>query len=666
MGAWTSFYIGDFSHFVLAVVFTFSTGGAVAAGAVTVLNVLPGGLLGPLAATLATSRRPQLHLAIGIGARLVMMVMTIVAVLGGASVAVVLVLVGVDSLMSAAVRPLHGALCVRLAETVAEAAAANAVTSSLLSASALAGPALAGVALTIVDIGWAFMLPAAAFAAGAAAALMIRMPPSAAQAQRASAAPSGGALRAQFLAVGAGFRGILASRPAVAATALFMLNVTLTGVWYVASAPIAQERLGLGERGVTTIMTLYGAGGVIGALAVLATVGRRHLARVLFDSMLALAVVLAVIGLIVVPLPGLAIALGVGGAGAVAYALAPTLVQRNVSRDAMVPAAASLQSLYLVGVAAGGALAPVVIETVGVTRALAILGACSAVVTILTWPALRRADELTAQDAANLAVLRANPMLSPLPGLALERLARAATRLSIRTGSEVIHEGDRGDRFYMITAGLADVTVDGRRVATLGPGGSFGEIALLQDVPRSATVSAREDLDLVAVDRAEFLSALAGNGGGVARLGGVAQARLATRPVEERLVEIDRDAVLGPGSLAELLASQPPLASIGSDAVRELAHSARVVAAPDGALITREGDYGDVYYVILDGGADVLEGETPVRTLEPGDGFGELAILRDVPRTATVRAAGDTTLVALDRGAFERARRAGPAMPAET
>lgn len=208
-----------------------------------------------------------------------------------------------------------------------------------------------------------------------------------------------------------------------------------------------------------------------------------------------------------------------------------------------------------------------------------------------------------------------------------------------------------------MASGLVDVTIDNRRVATLGPRGLLGEIALLHDVPYSATVTAREDLDLIAVDRGEYLAVLSGNTGAVGRLGGLASARLANAPIEERLVELDRDAALAGRSLAELLAPQPPLATIGAGALRELADTARVLAAPDGGLIIQEGDYGDSYDVILDGAAQLLEDQTPVRRLGPGDGFGELAIRGDVPRT--VRAIGDTRLVAVNREEFERARQVG-------
>ncbi len=659
MASWALFYTGDFAYFTLVVGFTYSVSGPAAVGAATVLNLLPGGLLGPLAATLATSRRPQLHLAIGIGARALVMATTVVVVLGGAPIGVMLALVGVDSLVSAGVRPLHGALVIRLADTAAEAAAANAATSLLLSASALAGPALAGMALGLFDLGWAFVVPAAISAAGTAAALLIVMPRTDDEPEPRAARPSRRSGQHHLSALGAGFRAIVASRPAGAATVMFGVNVTLIGVWYVACASLANGRLGLGEDGVALIMAVYGAGGLLGALATLSIVGRPGLARVLAAAMFGWAITLTVIGAISGPTLGLALAAGVGATGAVAYAIAPTLVQRSVSRDAMVPAAASLPSLYLVGCAAGGIIAPVLIDTVGVTAALGIAGGSAGVATLLAWPHLRRADTLSPEDLAKLAVIRASSQLGMLPARTIEQLARAAVRLTMPAGSEVVRQGDRGDRFYMIGAGVADVSVDGRRVATLGPGGSFGEIAMLQGVPRSATVTARKDLDLVAVDRAEFLGALSGDPGATGRIGGIASARLATPPVDERLAERDPDVALGGRSIAELLAPQPPLATLDDDALSALADAVRVVGAPEGALLIRAGDYGDTYYVILDGAAEVLEGETPVRNLGPGDGFGERAFMHDVPRAHTVRAVGDTTLVAVDRDTFERAKRAG-------
>lgn len=657
MAAWTAFYVGAFSHFVLVVTFLFAAGGASTVGLATVLVTLPAGLLGPLTAPLAASARPELHLAFGIGSRCVAMAATIMTVLSHGSVDLVLVLVTAESLLSAGVRPLHGALVVRLSNTAGEAAAGNALTSSLVSAAALAGPALAGTALDFVGIGWAFALPAFAFAVAMAAALLIRVPRDDDSSR--TAGSSEGQRGSQLKLLGAGFRGIFASRAAAAATLLFAVNVIVLGVWYVGAAPVAAHRLHLGQGGVATIMAFYGAGGLVGALATLSIVAWRGLAGVLGAGLLGMAAVFAALGTIGSPPVGLALSAVLGATGAVIYAIAPTLVQRGVSREAMVPAIATLQSLYLVGEAAGAVITPVLLSSLGVAATFSLVGGVAGLVTLVAWPQLRGADKLSDEDAAKLAVIRAAPMLQPLPALALEQLARAAVRVALPAGCEVFRQGDRGDRFYVIAAGLAEVAVDGRRVATLGPGGSFGEIALLHKVPRSSTVTAREDLDLVAIEGEEFLSALSTDSVSVGRVGRIVRARMDTPPVAERFVELSRDTTLNSGAARELLASQPPMARIEAVALGELADTAQLLAAGDGALITREGDYGDTYYVIVDGAATVFEGDTETGQLRPGDGFGELAILRDVPRTATVRALGDTTLLAVDREAFHRARQPG-------
>jgi hypothetical protein len=212
MAAWIAFQSGNFAHSVLIVVFSYSAGGVAAAGAATVLRVLPGGLLAPLASSLATSARPQLHLSIGIGSRCAASAATIAAILGGAPVGVVLALVAADSLMAAAVRPLHGALVVQLADTTAQAAAANAATSSLLSAGALAGPALAGLALGLVGVGWAFVVPAAVFAAGSIIAQLIKVPAAEDAPKTGSSRSSGRYMRSRLRAIGAGYRAIAHKR----------------------------------------------------------------------------------------------------------------------------------------------------------------------------------------------------------------------------------------------------------------------------------------------------------------------------------------------------------------------------------------------------------------------------------------------------------------------
>jgi CRP-like cAMP-binding protein len=93
-------------------------------------------------------------------------------------------------------------------------------------------------------------------------------------------------------------------------------------------------------------------------------------------------------------------------------------------------------------------------------------------------------------------------------------------------GTEITRQGDIGDRFYLVDEGEADVTIDGHVVTTLGPGDYFGEIALLRDVPRTATVTARTDASLLALERDEFVSAVTGHPTSLEAADAVVAARL--------------------------------------------------------------------------------------------------------------------------------------------
>jgi CRP-like cAMP-binding protein len=109
--------------------------------------------------------------------------------------------------------------------------------------------------------------------------------------------------------------------------------------------------------------------------------------------------------------------------------------------------------------------------------------------------------------------------LSVLSGRVLERLARGVRTATISSGSTVITEGEHGEDFYVIASGRAAVTMGGEHVRDLGPGDFFGELALLRDVPRTATVQATTDLELDVLHRVPFLTAVLGTPDAVRRAG---------------------------------------------------------------------------------------------------------------------------------------------------
>jgi CRP-like cAMP-binding protein len=139
--------------------------------------------------------------------------------------------------------------------------------------------------------------------------------------------------------------------------------------------------------------------------------------------------------------------------------------------------------------------------------------------------AIDRAAEVPVE---RLELLRANPIFAPLPGSTLEQLAGALEEVRAPVGEEIVRQGEPGDRFYLIKEGTLDVYINGELVQSLRPGDSFGEIALLKDVPRTATVTARTEAALLALDRRHFLAAVTGFGPSLSAAEGVIGMRLGT------------------------------------------------------------------------------------------------------------------------------------------
>jgi CRP-like cAMP-binding protein len=166
--------------------------------------------------------------------------------------------------------------------------------------------------------------------------------------------------------------------------------------------------------------------------------------------------------------------------------------------------------LTALSVALGELVAPPAIELLGVRGALAVLGLVAPTLAALAWRRLRAIDHSIAHRDREIAVLQRVGMLRLLPMPAIENLAVHVDRAQVAAGQEVFHQGERGDRFYVIDDGVAEVIGDGCLVKTIQPGDGFGELALLRNTPRTATVRARTTLQLYTLDRNHFVPAISG------------------------------------------------------------------------------------------------------------------------------------------------------------
>lgn len=131
--------------------------------------------------------------------------------------------------------------------------------------------------------------------------------------------------------------------------------------------------------------------------------------------------------------------------------------------------------------------------------------------TVWTLRTMRRLDaRLT--EPLHLGLLRSIGIFEPLASPTLEALARRMETVTVPTGSPVVSEGEVSDRFYVIVSGSVEVTASGRVLRVESHGDFFGEIGLIEDVPRTATVTALEPTELLALDRDDFLEAVSGVG----------------------------------------------------------------------------------------------------------------------------------------------------------
>jgi MFS family permease len=200
-----------------------------------------------------------------------------------------------------------------------------------------------------------------------------------------------------------------------------------------------------------------------------------------------------------------------GGVGKSVYDVAGRTMLQRVAPDATLARVFGvLEGVTMAALALGTLLAPVLVQLVGTAGALAVCAAIVPLATIVLRGPLARADASGVVHEEELALIRALPMFAPLRVTTLERIAQELDHLRVHAGDDIIREGELGDRFYLIGEGQCVVFIGGRAVNVMGVGDGFGEIALLNDVPRTATVRALTDVELFVLDRAPFLEAVTG------------------------------------------------------------------------------------------------------------------------------------------------------------
>jgi MFS family permease len=517
--AYALFSAAEYGVWIAMLVYAYGQGGATTAGVVAVAQLVPAALVAAPAAGFADRHGARRVLVAGYVLQALAMAATAAVLLGGGPPLAAYALAAAAASAVTLTRPAQGALLPALAATPDELTAANVVTGWVESASMLAGPALAGALLALAGPGLVFAVFAGSAAVSAALAAGLRAP---------AALAAGGGWDGAGGVVD-GLRTLARERAAALVVTVLAAQFVVIGGLDVLAVVVAVSLLDLGQAAAGYLTAAFGAGGLAAGLVTARLIGRSRLAPFLLTAMAGWGGALIVLGGALTAPAAFLLMAAAGLFRSLLDVAGRTLLQRTAPADAVARLFGVLESLTMIGLAAGSLLAPLLVGLGGGRAAVVGVGLVLPLLALALAGPLRRLDAAATVPAVEMALLRCLPMAAPLPAPELEALAHSLRPVELPAGAFAEVEGERGDRFSVVARGEVEVLQQGRLLRLLGRGDGFGEIALLRDTPRTASVRARGDVLLYTLAKEDFLRALTGSARARAAAEAVAVERLAHR-----------------------------------------------------------------------------------------------------------------------------------------
>ena len=503
--AWMASIVGHYAYLVAVSVYAYDVGGEKAVGLVFLVRLIPAALVAPFAGMLGDRYPRERVLLFTNLTRIVLVGAAALGVYLDADPYVIYGLAIAATIANTPFRSSQAALTPTLASTPEELTAANAVASGVESIAIFAGPAIAGILLGLTSAAAVFAFTALLVVVSALFVLLIRVQ----HTERPRRELNAGTIAAERLA---GFTTLSRDPSLRVMMGLLTAQTTMFGALQVFIVVTAIDLLDLGQSGVGYLNAAIGVGAFVGALAALSLTGAKRLSPAFLVGLVAVSLPLAAIGLwqeVGVALVCLAV---MGVANSFVDVAGLTLIQRTVPDEVLARVFGVIQMLWMGAMGIGAALAPALTAWLGVSTSMVVVGAILPVLVLFFGRTVARIDrDAATPDTDELRILVSVPIFTPLPGGSIEHLAARLVPLRVEAGSVIVREGDAGDRFYIVAEGELDVAREGALIAELTPGGYFGEIALLRDTTRTATVTARTNATLYALDREDFLAAVTGH-----------------------------------------------------------------------------------------------------------------------------------------------------------
>lgn len=438
-------------------------------------------------------------------------VMLVLGVLTGADIValIAITLAAITSMLGTIYYPATAAMTPQVVDE-SDLAGANAFESLIENVSVIAGPALgaAVLALSSVEVALFFNAGTFLFSAWCSSRIKTRSAPS-----DVTEGGSAGVLKQ----ITVGFKAILSSTTAAVLVGASVLAGFFYGTDTVLFVVYSEERLGIGPDGFGLLLAGLGVGGIIMSPLVDKLAGSPKLARIISLGLIFYTLPTAL--LVVIDRPALAFVVQIvrGGGTLVVDVLAITALQRSLPSDMIARVFGVFMTLALAAISLGAFLTAPLLAATSLDTTLLVYSVGVALLVVVVYPWTRLVDREMAQKLEALA-----PRIAALEGLgifadatrtALERLASAAEEATVPAGTRIIQEGDPADFFYVITDGTVAVSAVGelgqeQPLRTMGAGEYFGEIGLLEQGPRTASVDADTDVTLYTIPGDEFVAAL--------------------------------------------------------------------------------------------------------------------------------------------------------------
>jgi MFS family permease len=498
---WAAYFLVDGILIVALSVWAFRHGRTSAVGVVGLARLLPGAIALPFGAWGADRYSRRRVVAVVFLAVTAAQVAIAVALVSEAPAGVVYLLVAFNSVAAAPYRPAQLALAPIVARSPSELVAINVTAGTLEGLVTFVGPALAALLLLIVEPWFVVAVSSVASLAGLLAVVGINVDIDPSKAVRRSPDRPRDALMGGFLE-------LRSNVDMAIIVGCFVAQVLVRGLLGVLLVSVSFDLIDLGSSGVGWLAASMGVGGLVGAVYALTLTGQRRLGKPFALALVLWGFPIAVVGFLPNTVVAVAALLTIGVGNAILDVAGFTLIQR-LGIDRTLGRVFGVLFTFGIAMAGLGSLAaPMLISALGLRTVLIIVGFILPVLALVLLPKFRSIDDRSEPLPDVLALLAKIPLLSPLPPTTLEKLAARSAIVEKAPGDVVVAEGDRGDLFYVIADGEVEVSHSGLGRGTLGPGDQFGEIALLRDTSRTATVVARCPTRLVTIDGRDFVDAL--------------------------------------------------------------------------------------------------------------------------------------------------------------